>query len=140
MDHQDLVNKFINGLEISIPIEEVTKFNRCLLDTLDAMGNAVVAKPAHPLGIAYVLHRIARNSVLSRTNHREADRALRIALRIFAYLAPIEFQIQSECCRLLAILLAAQGRFQDAQLCDEKAVSLAMAMESTDDTGKFNHQ
>jgi len=127
MDHMDNVDKFIAGNDLSMPMEEVPNFYRALIETLDRMGNAAITKPANPLGIAYSLQKVARDYVLRRTNQGDAEQALRVALRIFAYLAPDDLLVQGESCRLLAILLCAQGRSQEAQLCDEKAVSLTMA-------------
>jgi len=140
MDHKETVEQLINGVEVSVPMDEMSKFYRTLIQTLDSMGNAVVTKPSNPLGLAYGLQKVAREYVLSRTNHREAEQALKVALRIFAHLAPDDLQTQAESCRLASILLAAQGRYQEAQLCDEKAVSLAMTAEATDGSGSISQQ
>lgn len=140
MDHTAKVEQFINGIEVTVPLDEMARFYRSLIQTLDSMGNDVVEIPANPLGLAYMLQKLAREYVLSRTNHREAEQALKVALRIFALLAPDDLQIQAESCRLAAILLAAQGRYQEAQLCDEKAISLAMEAEVSDDSSSINQQ
>lgn len=132
MDHRNNVESFIAGNDLSMPMEEIPKFYRCLIETLDQMANSAITKPANPLGIAYCLQHLARDYVLKQINHRDAEQALKVALRIFVPLAPADLQIQAESCRLLSILLCAQGRYQEAQLCDEKAVSLAMAAGASD--------
>jgi hypothetical protein len=132
MDHKDNVDKYIAGYDVSMPMEEIPHFYRSLIETLDLMGNSAITKPAQPLGIAYSLQKVARDYVLKRINYADAERALRVSLRIFACLAPADLLIQAESCRLLAILLSPQARYQEARLCDEKAVSLAMAARLAD--------
>ncbi|HEY9793974.1 MAG TPA: hypothetical protein V6D22_26500 [Candidatus Obscuribacterales bacterium] len=138
MDHQQLVDIFITGQEVTVPVEEVSRFYQCLIRTLDAMGNAVVSKPANPLALAYMLHKIAREYILRRTNYADAEQALRVSLRILAYLAADDAEIQAESYRLLAILFTLHRRFDNAQLCDAKAVALAMGLELSDDAFRKN--
>lgn len=121
MDHTQNVKCFLAGREFTVPLEEIDSFYDTLLNYLDALGESISERVPNPVDLAKVLVNTGREYVIERSSDCQAERVLRISLRLIRRVAPDDHELLFENLRLLGIICCRLGKYSDAQRYDIEA-------------------